>query len=232
MRNLTWPISALMNRYVFSVVLILLAVASDHGQQGAANITSRVDVAKYFRVLDRIFVDKETERPDVVGAIIVRFMPSFGPETGIILIRTAKKVKVIRLRSGINLYHRIDQMGKLPEAEIVATILKTNPLERAISEMPVKEFDQWLTEIIAAASETNLQLRRDMSSETENNYSTVVLDGAFYQVSVVQRLNRAIICLYDESPNSAEITGRYALTQAINKLRLQIQSSIAQGRGN
>ncbi|WP_212577919.1 hypothetical protein, partial [Vibrio parahaemolyticus] len=50
------------------------------------------------------------------------------------------------------------------------------------------------------------------------------LDGGYYQLSKIQRLNTTMHRLYDETPDPTKITGRYELTQVMNKIRLRIES--------
>jgi hypothetical protein len=210
--------------FVSAVMFVFIAALSSFSQQKIADRESRTDLERYFRVLDRIFADKDKDFPDVVVAVKLRFMPGFTSESEIILIRTPQKVKVIRLKSRVDLYYMIIRAVGSQEDQIAATILKKHPLEKRISEMPVAEFDEWFSELMDAMRQTIRKLQREMEVEINENWSETVLDGGYYQLSKIQRLNTTMHRLYDETPDPTKITGRYELTQVMNKIRLRIES--------
>lgn len=204
------------------VSLIFIVLTGTHPALSQGNASPTLEKEKYFELLDLIFVEHESIKPNVSSFVKVRFTPSFLPESQITLIRTPERARIIYIRSSVNLYAAINELIKKKEAVSVEALLETVKIESVDYDLTLAEGDKWFEDLFVAIPATMRQINNERVKSLTSNSVLLILDGGFYDFSASHGLDKIRLELYDENPHKSNITGSYDLTRIVNLLRIDI----------
>jgi hypothetical protein len=205
-----------------TVSLVMLIGANTVFSQGKP--LGNIDKKTYFQILDAVFTEHESKKPDVLSFANVRFIPSFSPESQITLVRTKDRAKVVCIKADKNLYAALSELLRGNSSISVETLMKTVRIETLNYDLTLAEGDKWLAELFAAIPKTVQQINRERVENEKSDSVSLILDGGFYYFSAIHGLNEIDLKLYDENPNKTEVTGFYNLTKTLNRFRVDMSN--------
>ncbi len=171
------------------------------------------------RVLDIVFQHEEATRD---YDFVLRFEPSFAPESQIVIKRAVGKTQVIESTSlSGNIYQKLENIMANGGKVDVAETAKLFQVRKRLLEIPDAQANQWRRSLpgMMAAS---MKLLEQRSAEAVKGIGTITLDGSFYSIWYDQVGSHLSMGVWDHEVSNREITGELELVQWMNAVRLDV----------
>jgi hypothetical protein len=188
-------------------------------QDGLLKSYKVVSQETYNRVLDILFPQGDLG----VVTIVLRFEPSFQPESQIIIRKDLDKAEVIEYTSlSGNIYSKLNDVMAHGGKEDAVEMAKLIKVRRRSVEVPYAQIKQWHTGLLASIRES-LNVFKEKLDEYDTGTSTIALDGTFYDLWYEQVGDKFSFKLYDEEINDLRSTGKFKLVQWMNTVRRDVR---------
>ena len=188
-------------------------------RQGQLKSFKVVSPETYNRVLDMLFPRGDSG----IVTIVLRFEPSFQPESQITIRSGQDKSEVIEYKSlSGNIYSKLSDViahGGKEDAVEMAKLIKVG---RRSIEVPYAQVKQWHARFLVSVSDS-LNSFKGKIDEYDTGTSTIALDGTFYYLWYKQISNEISFKLYDHEVNSQGATGDFKLVQWMNIVRREVE---------
>lgn len=174
------------------------------------------------RVLDILFQRDEANRD---YDFILRFAPSFAPESQIVVKRRFGKAEVVEYTSlSGNIYGKLNNVMANGGKEDAAEMAKLVQVKKRVIEVPTAQVRQWRKSLANSIGATMKALeQRDIEDERGNG--TITIDGTFYYFWYTQVTGDISFNLLDHEISDRKVTGLLALVRWMNTVRLDIGKS-------
>jgi hypothetical protein len=171
------------------------------------------------RVLDIVF-----PRNDVKGdySFVLRFRPSFTPESQIIVRRGIDKIEVREYSplSG-SIYQTVNRLIAEGHKENPVELAKHIKIKTRSYEVSLNQMRQWHASLLDSIG-PSLKLFYNRSEEVEKGKMTIAQDGTFYDLWYKQGISEMSFSVYDEEIRDRTITGELKLVRWMNSVRNQV----------
>lgn len=169
------------------------------------------------RVMDIVF-ERDEARPDY--DFVLRFEPSFSPESQIIIRKGIGKIEVVEYRSlSGNIYQKLNGVMARGGKEDPIEMAKSIQIERRVIAVPIGQIRQWRASLADSIS-ASMKVWEQRSAEVEKGVGTITLDGSFYRLWYDQVGSHISIKVLDDEVSDREVTGELALVRWMNSVRL------------
>lgn len=188
-------------------------------QEGRLKSYKVVSSETYNRVLDILFPRDDS----AIFAIVLRFEPSFQPESQIIIRRGLDKAEVIEYTSlSGNIYKKLNDVIAQGGKEDAVEMAKLIKVRKRSVEVPHAQVKQWHTSFLVSISES-LNGFKEKSEEYDTGTSTIALDGTFYDLWYKQISNEMSFRLYDQAVEVPRLEADFKLVQWMNAVRREVE---------
>jgi hypothetical protein len=174
----------------------------------------------YRRVLDIVFPRDDVNRD---YDFVLRFEPSFAPESQIVVRRMAGRFEVTEYTSlSGNIYRQLNRVvahGGKEEPGEMAKLIQVRKRLIEVSDNRVKQWRGSLANSIGAS----MKVLEQRAVEAERGVGTITLDGTFYRLWYDQVGSQISFYLLDHEISNREVTGNLELARWMNALRLNVQ---------
>ena len=222
------PLRVPLNLVLMVALMLTLQVTDAGAQNRSTHQATRLKSYKvvspetYNRVLDISFPRDDPDPSKTILAIVLRFKPSFKPESQIVIRRRLDKVEVIEYTSlNGNIYSKLDNVMAYGGKEDAVEMAKLIKVRRRSIEVPYAQVKQWHMNLLDRIGES-LKAFKEKSEEYDRGTVTLALDGAAYDLWYEQGLNKISFSLYDEEVNDLRPNGDFKLVQWMNAIRRKI----------
>jgi len=208
-----------------------VAVVGSHGvlfTQNERQKPSRViSQAGYNRALDILFPRDTYSRDQTtrtVFALILRFKPSFRPETQIVIKRKLDGVEVVEYTSlDGNIYSKLnDALARAGYEDAAVEMAKLIRVRRRMVEVPERRVKQWHKDFLNSMGDSAKALKRRSRQFDKDGTLTVAVDGTFYDLWYEPGVDEMSFSVYDEEVDDLHPTGDLRLVRWMNAVRLEI----------
>src|SRR6266446_498589 len=171
------------------------------------------------RVLDIVFQRDEANRD---YDFVLRFEPSFAPESQITVKKAVGKIEVVTYRSlSGNIYKKLNSVMAQGGKEDPVEMAKLIEVDRKVIEVPITQVRQW-RRTLASGIAASMKTLEGRSIESERGIGTVTLDGTVYSLWYDQVGSHISFRLLDQEVSNREITGQFGLVRWMNAVRLDV----------
>jgi hypothetical protein len=189
-------------------------------QEGSLKSYKAVSTETYNRVLDMLFPRDDSTKK--IFAIVVRFEPSFQPESQITIKKGLDKAEVIEYTSlSGNIYSKLNSVIAHGGKEDVVEMAKLIKVRRRAIEVPYAQIKQWHANFLVSIG-GSLDAFNEKIEDYDTGTSTITLDGTFYNLWYKQISNEISFRLYDEEVDDSHSTGDLKLVQWMNTVRREV----------
>lgn len=190
--------------------------ANDGGSQDNKVISQET----YNQVLDIVF-PRNGPRGDY--GVVLRFKPSSGAESQIVINRGLEKTEVVEYVSASgNIYSKLNALKLKNGNENVEELARSIEVrKRSISASP-GQVKQWHADFVESLRESLLAFQKRSEAFAKTGSISVALDGTFYDVWYGQGINEMSLSLYDEEVSDQKVTGELKTVQWMNAVRLEL----------
>lgn len=211
---------------VFSIIVILSFQPRAVGFRSGSLVQEPLKTYKvvshqtHERVLDILFQRDEANRD---YDFILRFLPSFAPESQILVKRRVGKVEVVEYTSlSGNIYDKLNNTMSNGGREDAAEMAKLVQVRKRVIEVPTAQVRKWRESLANSVGATMKTLeQRDI--EGERGKETITIDGTFYYFWYTQVTGDISFNLLDYEVNNRKAEGELALVRWMNAVRLDVQ---------
>ena len=171
------------------------------------------------RVLDILFQRDEANRD---YDLVLRFEPSFAPESQIVVRTAANKVEVVEYASlSGNIYRQLDSVMAHGGKEDPVEMAKLIQVRKRLIEVSHAQAKQWRRSLAVSVAASIKTLER-RSVESERGIGTIALDGTFYHLWYDQVGSHLSFSLLDHEASDRGVTGELELVRWMNSVRLNV----------
>jgi len=174
----------------------------------------------YRRVLDIVFPPTESYK------YILRFEPSFAPESQIIINTQGAKTEVVELTSlSGNIYAKLDRLKADGASEDAIAMARLIQVRKRTIEVPPHVASRWFS-TFSDSQVASLKLLEERQEEEARGTGTMVIDGTLY--SIWNHTSRdAFFREWDYEINDQEVSGEFQLVKWMNSVRRDISGLAA-----
>lgn len=171
------------------------------------------------RVLNIVFQRDEASRD---YDFVLRFEPSFAPESQIVVRTAANKVEVVEYASlSGNIYRKLDSVMANGGKEDPVEMAKLIQVRKRLIEVSHAQVAQWRRSLADSVAASMKALER-RSVESARGIGTITLDGTFYHLWYDQVGSHLSFGLLDHEVRDREVTGELELVRWMNSVRLNV----------
>jgi hypothetical protein len=207
------------------VVLILLFQVNDAYSQGGSSLQEGrlksykvVSQETYNRVLDILFPQDDSS----MVTIVLRFEPSFQPESQIVIKRGLNKAEVIEYSSlSGNIYSKLNNVMARGGKEDAIEMAKLIKVRRRSMEVPYARVKRWHADFLDSVSES-MNAFKEKLDEYDTGTSTTALDGTFYDLWYKHISNEMSFRVYDQAIEVPRLVADLKLVQWMNAVRQEV----------
>lgn len=173
----------------------------------------------YERVLNTVFPrDGEGRGYD----FILRFEPSFAPESQIIIRSTANKVEMLEYTSlSGNIYKKLNSVVAQGGKEDVVAMAKLIQVRKRLIDVPIAQSKKWRRSLVDSF-DSSMKILEQRNNEAARGVGTITLDGTFYNFWYDQAGSHISFNILDEEVSDYEVTGILKLVQWMNSVRMDV----------
>lgn len=222
------------NIYIFWIIVFLIKFdvldvkaqddkASKNHSFESSSVVSQED---YKNVLDKLFPLESLENENTFFTIILRFKPSFHPESQIIIKKGYKEIQVIEYKSSDgNIYQKLNRFISESKNKDISKISNQIAINKKIITISNNKLNKWHLEFLSGFE--NLWKYFDKTNKyfDKQNNVLIVADGTFYEIWYKQEMNQVHFQLYDVEINDSKISGELDIVRWMNKIRNEIQKN-------
>ncbi|HLG15421.1 MAG TPA: hypothetical protein VJH03_13105 [Blastocatellia bacterium] len=173
----------------------------------------------YQLVLDTVF---PREAPAANYSVVLRFRPSFHPESQIVIKRGSNETEVIEYTSlSGNIYSKLDEIIRDGTNEDATEMAKLIKVRRRLIQIPSSKVRQWYTDFLGSFGESLKRLRRESERFDKSGTINVAADGTFYDLWYTQGVSEMAFSFYDLEVNEHPV-GMLRIVQWMNKVRGEV----------
>jgi hypothetical protein len=175
----------------------------------------------YVRVLDIVF-PRDEPRGDYV--LVLRFKPSFHPESQVVIKRGVDKIEVIEYTSlSGNIYSKLNELKSHGGAsENAVEMPKLIEVRRRSIQVPYTQVKQWHAGFLESLSESLRAFKKRSEEFDKAGSITLTIDGTFYDVWYGQGINDLSLSFYDEEVSDQQPNGVLKTVQWMNAVRRDV----------
>ena len=187
------------------------------GALGSRKVISR---ETYARVVDMVFPrDGEGHGHD----FILRFEPSFAPESQIVVRNAVNKIEVLEYTSlSGNIYKKLNSVVAHGGEEDAVAMAKLIQVRKRLVEVPITQALQW-RDGFADSVGNSIKTLEQRSAEAAKGVGTVTIDGTFYSLWYDPEGSHISISVWDHEISDREITGELRLVRWMNAVRRDVE---------
>lgn len=176
----------------------------------------------YDLVLDIVF-PRDEPRGDY--GLVLRFKPSFHPESQVMIKRGVDKIEVIEYTSlSGNIYSKLNKLKSHGDASENATeMAKLIEVRRRSIQVPNAQVKQWHAGFLESLGESLKAFKKRSEEFDKAGSITLTIDGTFYDVWYGQGINDMSLSFYDEEVSNHKRNGRLKTVQWMNTVRLDVE---------
>lgn len=171
------------------------------------------------RVLDIVFQLDEADRN---YDFILRFEPSFAPESQIVIKSEGGKTSVVEYTSlSGNIYRKLNSVMANGGKENVVEMAKLIEVRKRVVEVQAAQAALWRTSFADSIGAT-VKVLEERREEAARGIGTITIDGTFYSLWRDQDGSRISTGVWDHEVSNREVTGELKLVQWMNTLRRDV----------
>jgi len=210
-------------------ILVLLFIGIDSKgnhllQDSPSNSYRPISSKTYDQVLDILFRQNEFLPNKAIWSIVIRFKPSSGVETQIVIRRKEEKVEVISFtpKNG-SIYSQLNSILKQTGIEDAIKMAKEIEIERKEIKTSLRQVNYWHTSLFRSISQSARQLSEYGKELDKTGKESFVVHGAIYDCWYEHLLNKMSFSLYDVGDSQNTSMARYNLVKWMNILRHEVE---------
>jgi hypothetical protein len=204
---------------VFQVTGVYSQSKPSH-QDGGLKSYKLVSPETYDRVLDILFPRDDSAK--YVFVIVLRFKPSFQPESQVVIRRGLDRAEITEYTSlSGNVYSKLNDVIAHGGKEDVVEMAKLIKVRKRLIDIPYAQVKQWHTSFLDSIRES-LNSFKEKIEEYDTGTSTIALDGTFYDLWYKQISDEISFRLYDREVNDLRSTGDLKIVQWMNTVRRDV----------
>jgi hypothetical protein len=214
-------------RIIVAVLMLVIWPTTDDsqrtstGQDQGLKSNKVISQETYNRVLDIVFT-RDEPRGDY--GLVLRFKPSFHPESQVVIKRGVNKVQVIEYTSlSGNIYSKLDEVvthGGKDDAVELAKLIKVRRRSVLVPNVQVK---QWHSSFLESLGDSLKTFKKRSEEFDRERTITVVIDGTFYDLWYSQGTNDMSFSFYDEEISDQQPNGALKIVQWMNVVRADVE---------
>jgi len=211
-----------------AVLTLLLEISSLYSHTGSSfqnrsKSSPVVSEATYNRVLDMLFPKDASIANKPVWSIVLRFKPTFKPESQIVIRRDENKVEVIEYTSPDgSIYVKLNEILALTSKEEAVEMAKAIKVKRREISVHYSQVKRWHTTLFDSIAGTTKTLKVVGEEFDKTRSESFVPDGTIYDLWYEQLLNQMSFSLYDVEIDKPGSDGEFKLVQWMNAVRRDI----------
>lgn len=210
------------------MVLMLVIRATIVDSQGESSLQDSepksnkvISQETYNRVLDIVFPRDE---PAGNYYLVLRFRPSFHPQSQVVIKRGVDKVEVIEYTSlSGNIYSKLDELVSHGGKEDAVEMAKLIKVRRRSLQVPNAQVKQWHATFLESLGESLKTFRKRSEEFDKAGTIGVVLDGTFYDLWYSQGVSEMSFSFYDEEVSDQQPNGVLKTVQWMNVVRRDVE---------
>jgi hypothetical protein len=212
--------------WLFTVFILALPFCSNCPAQDTATATHSVVTRKtYEGVLDRLFPRDDPDTDNSLQTFVIRFKPSFQPESQINVRQTWDRIEVTEYRvSGGNVYQRLNEILANGGAEDEAAMAKSIDVRTRNFSIPQRQSDRWHARLLDGIARSTATLRTSLVYVERTRQINLPLDGTFYQIWYSQGLSKMSMELYDVEIDKRGAKPEFDLVEWMFSLRREVSA--------
>jgi hypothetical protein len=178
-----------------SVLLCFLGTSAAWPQQTTRKKTGEIvqeaTLETYARVLDIVFPQTSETSRELELRIVLRFRPSFSPESQItISLARGSEGNVEYISAAHNIHDTINELIRTTGENQPGSLSKQIRVDRQILSMPAAQVFEWQKGLFESLHVTSSILRKDATQLHERGIANVILDGESYELWYTQGLTK------------------------------------------
>ena len=167
------------------------------------------------RVLDIVF---QRDQANWDYDFVLRFEPSFAPESQIVVRKAANRVEVVEYTSlSGNIFMKLNSVMAHGGKEDPVEMAKLIQVRKRMIEVPNTQVRQWRRRLADSISASIKRLEQ-RSVEAERGIGTITIDGTFYNLWYDQVGSHISFKLLDHEVSNNEVTGELELVRWMNSV--------------
>ena len=215
-------------RIILVVISMLVVQAKTVDPQSVAPLKKRrpqsdkvVSQETYDRVLDIAF-PRGGPRGDY--GLVLRFKPSFHPESQVVIKRGVDKVEVIEYTSlSGNIYNKLNELKSHGgTSDDVVEMAKLIEVRKRSIQVPYTHVKQWHAGFLESLGESLKAFKKRSEEFDKAGSITLTMDGTFYDVWYGQGINDMSLSFYDEEVSDQQPNGALKTVQWMNSIRQEV----------
>jgi hypothetical protein len=218
-------LSTLLMGAVLILATQLTHVAGSSPQEKTDNSSKVVSQETYNRVLDILFPRDDVDSSSgTVFVLVLRFKPSFHPESQVVIRRRFAKVEVLEYTSPDgNIYGQLNQLSARVGKGDAVELAKLIKVKRRAVEVPYSQVKQWHGAFLISVGDSLATFREKNEEYDKAHTLTVALDGTFYDLWYQQGIDEVSFSLYDAEIAEQQPNGEFKLVRWMNAVRRDVE---------
>jgi hypothetical protein len=217
------------------VCLLILCGFDGRGQTGIqerpTQMSPVVTPVIYDKVLDAVFPREDPDTSRTVFMFVLRFKPSFKPESQIVIRKAVEGVDVIEyaVQNG-NVYGRLNDFLAHGGSENVVKMSKLIIVRKTRVTVPYAQVKHWYNDLLTSIAASTGEFSRRVEDFDKSGDRFALLDGTTYDLFYEQE-SKMYFSLYDVEVDTAGSDGRFKMVQWMNTLRREVGKLSTATRG-
>lgn len=210
------------------ILTLQLSSASAHRvsrfQEGASKARPAVSRETYDQVLDIVFPRTTSDPSQTVFAFVLRFRPSFKPESQIVIRRGVEKIEVFEYTpTNGHIYAKLNEILTRTGKEDAVEMAKSIRVRRREMSSSSAHIQRWYAALFDSLAETTKLLKeRGEEFDKTKGSETVMLDGTLYELWYENRINQMSFALQDVEIDAPGSDGEFKLVRWMNTIRREV----------
>jgi len=207
------------------VVLVLFGFVG-RGQAGAqersTSMNPVVSATTYDKVLDAVFPREDPDTSRTIFMFVLRFKPSFKPESQIVVRKAVEGTDVIEyVALNGNIYARLNDFLAHGGNENVVNMSKLITVRKTSVRVSYAQVKKWYNDLLVNIAASTGEFSRRVEEFDKSGDRYALLDGTTYELFYEQE-SKAYFSLYDIEVDTPGSDGKFKLVQWMNTLRREI----------
>ncbi len=221
------------NAALGALLTLALHVGSANAQESARKSYPVVSRETYNRVLDILFPRDDPDPSQTVFALVLRFKPSFSPESQIVIKKDVNKVEkvevVVYTSLDGDIYQRLNEALERGGKEDAAKMAKSIRVKRRTVSIHYTLVKQWHKNFLDSISGSLKVFEQKLDKYDEAGTVSFALDGTTYDLWYEQGVHKMAFSLYDFEGDTPGDDGEFRLVQWMNAVRREVEA-LSNGR--
>lgn len=202
-------------------------VAQDRSGSIGGLVPSRwVSDRVYSDVLDSVFPRSVENKKNTLWQMVLRFEPSFGSESQIVIRRTFDGFEVNRYRSANGvIFNKLNVWFTKNGREDVPEMSRLVQVERRKIRCRQSDLEDWLNGFFRSIPVATRSLKSNITESGRTGTWSVPVHGGYYQVWFSYKGNEMNFVANDENISDINVTGTSPIVRWMNSVRIQIEKS-------